>query len=93
MICNALKNDFLISIPNPKSRNAEEGFLLVVTADPSIEYGALKVFYFTSERLHKIFFIYSIVRGLIQILADGGAIGVRPALASVRFQKDEIIRS
>ena len=47
MICNALKNDFLISIPNPKSRNADEGFLLVVTTDPTIEYGALKVFYIT----------------------------------------------
>ena len=61
MICNALKNDFLISIPNPKSRNAEEGFLLVVTADPSIEYGALKVFYITFEKLYKtLFLIFSI---------------------------------
>ena len=51
MICNALKNDFLISIPNPKSRKSEEGFLLVVTADPSIEYGALKVFDRNSEKL------------------------------------------
>jgi len=42
MICNPLKNDFLVSIPNPKARTTEEGFLLVVTADPSIEYGALK---------------------------------------------------
>ena len=56
MICNALKNDFLISIPNPKSRNADEGFLLVVTADPSIEYGALKVFYITSEKLNNKLF-------------------------------------
>ena len=67
MICNALKNDFLISIPNPKSRNAEEGFLLVVTADPSIEYGALKVFYINFEKLYKTFFIFSIKKGHIQI--------------------------
>ena len=52
MICNEERNNFLISICPQKVRNSDEGFLLVLTAPPATELGALKVRFFIRSTVH-----------------------------------------